>query len=810
MLIVVIIIYFTERYSYCGKPTGKERKLEKRARGPRVEGRSKVTGAAVYVDDMREDELGFGYDVAVAVSSTCAVGRVKTIDTRAALAVPGVKLVMTHANAPRLKKVFAFGMGEVGELLPLQSDTVCYRGQCVAVVVADSLMAAQEGARLVEVTYEPTTQAAAFTLSQAGARLSPVKRAGIAPGSLQEGDAIGDYEAASARVDAEYHCAPHHHNAIEPSAVVAKWDRDGGITIHAAVQWHHIETVTIGQAFGLGPGNRLSDFIARMFLGRVKEHKVRLRNKMSGGAFGRNIHPIHLFLACMAAKLTNTAVKVILTREQTYTLLPYRGEVRQRLRIGANENGTLQAIVQEPDVAVGAAGKYVEPVGEVPLQLYAHKSHYLQHRVARLDLNGVGWMRGPGVSSAVFAVESAMDELAHQQVLDPLELRLLNHADINPETSKPWSSKSLRECYAAGAEAIGWRDRLRGGTLREDGRIVGYGLSTSFDLGRQFPASAKVSLRNDGSAVVSVAAAELGQGILSALTTIAAESLGIGREQIVLETHGADLPYAAGSIGSTGTFSNGTAIYEAAAEIKRKLIGHTIRDKASPLFGESISAVTIGDGYLRSSRGASESVVDAMRRYDRTAITYHAKTGRTFGRSKSAKASFGAVFIKISVDPITMHLRVEKMVGAFACGRIIEPVLARNQVVGGMIWGMGQALFEETRVDQISGKWVNANLAEALIATHADIPEIDLVFIDEDDTASHPLGAKGLAEIGVVGPAPAIANAFFDATGKRLRSLPLLIEDRLVTPTADDRQTDSRIEQAPAATSSSAIGGPAR
>lgn len=781
-----------------------------RTQRPRVEGRSKVRGAAVYVDDLRERDIGFGYDVAVAVTSTCAVGTIKAIDAAAALAVPGVKRVMTHNDAPKLNKVFTFGMGEVGELLPLQSAEVRYYGQCVAVVVADRLSVAQEGARLVSVTYQPTKRSVAFELKHASARLTPVKRAGIAPGSLKRGDATGDYASSAVKIDALYRCAPHHHNSIEPSAVIAKWDPDGGITVHAAVQWHHTETVTIGQAFGLRGGNRLYDFVARMFLGRAKERKVRLRNTMSGGAFGRNIHPVHLFLACMAAKLTQSAVKLILTREQTYTLLPYRGEVRQRLRLGADKTGTLRAMVQEPDVAVGTAGKYVEPVGEVPFQLYAHDSHYLQHRIARLDLNGVGWMRGPGVSSAVFAVESAMDELAYHQGIDPLELRLRNHADVNPEHGKPWSSKSLRECYTVGAREIGWHQRAAGGTQRADGRIVGYGMATSFDMGRQFPASATVELRKDGNAVVAVAIAELGQGILSALTTISAESLGLRRDQITFKSFGADLPYAAGSIGSTGTFSNGTAIYEAAQIVKRKLISRVVRDKRSAMYGEPAAAVTIRDGQLRSSSGATEAVSTAMALYPANSIAHHAKTGRTFGRSKHAKASFGAVFVRISVDPITMHLAVEKMVGAFACGRIIEPVIARNQISGGMIWGMGQALFEETRVDPGSGKWVNGNLAEALIATHADIPEIDVIFIDEDDTAAHPLGMKGLAEIGVVGPAPAIANAFFDATGKRLYELPLLIDDRLTATPVADRAPQPSLDTALETAATTAQGGPAQ
>ncbi|MEM9777045.1 MAG: molybdopterin cofactor-binding domain-containing protein, partial [Chloroflexota bacterium] len=550
--------------------------------GPRREGKHKVTGSAIYVDDMRDTDLGFKPDIAIPVTSTIAVGKIKAIDAAQALAVPGVRAIMTHENALRLNKPRTISMAEVSEFLPLQSSEVRYYGQCIAVVVAGTLMAAQEGARLVQVTYENVQQEIAVDLNTGSERLKAVKRAGIAPGKLEKGQAMEDYAAAPTQIDQTYHAAPHHHNAMEPSAVIAKWDADGGVSVQMATQWHHTETLMIAQAFGLGWTNELLDFGARMFLGKSGENKVRITNMMAGGAFGRNINTVHTLLACMAAKVSNTPVKLILTREQTYTLMSYRGEVKQRLRLGADADGRLKSIIQEPDVAVGTAGAFVEPVGEASLQIYAHDSHYLQHRVAKLDLNGVGWMRGPGISSAIFAIESAVDELAYRQNLDPIEVRLRNYADVNPENGKPWSSKSLKECYAVGADMIGWHDRPTGGTVRGDGKVIGYGMATSIDLGRQFPASAKVELNRDGTGVVSLAVSEIGQGILSALIKISAESLGIPEESVTLKTDQTALPYAAGSIGSTGTFSNGTAIYEAAQVIKRRLIQAIVRDKKSP------------------------------------------------------------------------------------------------------------------------------------------------------------------------------------------------------------------------------------
>jgi xanthine dehydrogenase YagR molybdenum-binding subunit len=751
-----------------------------RTANPRVEGVTKVTGAALYVDDVGEDRFGSPLDTAVVVTSTIAVGRIRSFDLTAAHAVPGVRLVMTHENAPKLRKLTAVAMSEIGELLPLQSDQVVYYGQAVAVVVADTLEAAIEAAWLVRVDYEAAPRPLAFTLADGADRLAPVKRAGMAAGETKKGDAFADYEAAPVKVDARYHCAPHHHNAMETSAVIARWDDDGGVTIRAAVQWHHLETLAVGQAFGLDLADRLPGYVARAALGREFEGKVRLVNTMAGGAFGRNLNPQHLLLACMAAKLNDKGVKLNLTREQTFTLLSYRGEVEQRLRLGADASGRLLTMIQEPDVAVGFAGKYVEPVGHSPCQVYAHGSHYLRHRVARLDLNAPGWMRAPGGSAALFALESGMDELAVKVGLDPLDLRLLNYAETDPESGKPWTQKSLRACYAAGAAAIGWHDRPKGGTPRPDGRIIGYGMATSYESSLRFPASASVTLRQDGTALVRVTAAEIGQGIWTALVTITAEALGLPRSHIELLTDQTMLPAGAGSIASTGTFSNGSAIFEAAQTIKAKLFRHVARDRASPLYGAEPTALSIIDGYIRGHGNAAESVASAMARHSKGPLVVRATTGRDFGRdTKRKKASFGAVFTEISIDPLTMDLAVERMVGAFACGRIIEPAIARNQLLGGMIWGIGQALFEQSHVDRRTGRWVNANLAEALVPTNADIRSIEAIMVDDDETRTHPLGMKGVSEIGVIGPAPAIANAIFDATAKRLRSLPLTVEQRL-------------------------------
>jgi xanthine dehydrogenase YagR molybdenum-binding subunit len=442
-------------------------------------------------------------------------------------------------------------------------------------------------------------------------------------------------------------------------------------------------------------------------------------------------------------------------------------------------DGKLKALIVEPDVGVGAAGAYVEPVGSWSCQIYGQASHLLQHRVARLDLNGTGWMRAPGGASAMFALESAVDELALRLGLDPLDLRILNYADSDPETGKPWTSKGLLECYEAGAEAIGWHRRPRGGTVRPDGRLVGYGMATSYESCFRFPATVGIRVGRDGRATVRATVAEMGQGSWTGLHGLAVEALGFTPEDIDLQTDTSDLPAGAGSIASTGVFSNGASLVEAAAAIRAELFRLATNDAHSPLHGTPVDAMRLSDGVLIGRGNAVESVAELMARHPTGVVERTATTGRDFGRSKSKKATFGAVFTEVSVDPLTQHVRVERLVGAFDCGQILEPTIARSQIVGGLIWGVGHALLEASHVDRRTGRWTNANLAEALIATQADVPAIRVITVNDARRPGDPLFLKGVSEIGVIGPAPAIANAIFDATGQRLRSLPLRIDDRV-------------------------------
>lgn len=759
-------------------------------RGHRIEGADKVRGRALFVDDLRADVLGFSPLFAMAVTAPAGPGTLRRIDTGAALHVPGVRVVMTHENAPSLRKVISLSMSEPGVLLPLQSPRIAYAGQVVAVVVAETLMAARQGVAAVTFDIEPGP-APVVALEDAADRLRAVKRAGIGPGRSRKGDADAALAAAAVTTDDSFHNAPHHQNPLEPGAVIARWDEDGGVTVHAAVQWHHIDAMMIGQAFGLGWSDGMPGFLRRV-IGRLQhEGRVRLVNHFSGGAFGRNISYQALLLAPMAARVAGAPVKFVQTRRDTFSLMSHRAEVRQRLRLGAHPDGRLAAIVLEPDIAKGTAA-FVEPVGEMPFQLYDHETHRLTSRVAPLDLPGAGWMRGPGVAQAVFALEQGMDRLAARLGMDPLDIRLLNHADIHPVSGKPWEAKALREAYAAGAAAIGWRDRPKGGTLREDSRLIGYGMASAIDLGRQFPATSHVILTADARAIVSVAVAEMGQGLLTGLTGLVSEMTGLPPDRITLRRQTTSEGYAAGSIGSTGTYSNAAAVQDALHRIAARLAERARRDRASPLSGRSAKGARIDGPDLVLADGTRAPLADLLRRHGDQSGS--GRAGLTFGASRKAKASFGAVFCEMAVDPITLEVEVVRLVGAYDCGRVLQPAIAAAQLRGAMIMGLGQALMEETRLDRRTGAWTNAELGEALIPTQGDVPLVDVLTVGSG-AGDGPLNFKGIAETAIVGVAPAIASAFADAMGGLIRSLPMTYAERLravsaLEPTAPREATE--------------------
>ena len=747
----------------------------------RLEGRDKVRGQVRYAGDITSEQMGGVLDVAVAVTSTQASGEILAIGTDAALAMPGVRLVITHENAPRLSNVMATNGAEIGDLLPMQDAKLHYYGQCIALVVADTLEHARAAAPLVAVRYSAPDPEAAFTLAQGADRAKDVAKVGAGdPGQVKIGDPLPAYEKAAFQVDMTFLTAPHHHHAMEPGAVVAAWDANGGLTVQLPTQFSYGDAVILGEAFGFGLKDRLPNIIAQVLGGIEFNHKVRVISTMTGGGFGGKNANILLLLAPMAARLTGRPVKLVLTRAQTFTLMPFRGEMQQRIRLGADANGQLQAIIHDALMAKGTAGQFIAPIGEATKQAYNSPNIGIHVQAAELDTNAPGWMRGPGAPNGQFALESALDMLAEKLDLDPLDLRLRNYADREPGTGKEWSSKELLACYQAGAARIGWADRNpRAGSMRENGRLIGYGMATAIYPVMQMPAVARITLGPDGRAVVQSATQEIGQGMITSLTQIAAEALGLELAAVRLEWGDTRLPYGGMTVGSMSTLTSGASILEAGEQVRKTLLKRVVKDKQSPLYDQSAQDLRVVEGRIRGADGASETVAQAMSRYPDEPITEEAITGRTMGKSDYGRASFGAEFAKVSIDPDTRHVQVERLVGAFAGGRVINPILARSQLMGAMVWGLGQALMEETHMDPRTGHWANDNLGEALVPTHADVADLDVILIDEDDTRGHPLGVKGLGELGIVGVSAAIANAIYHATGQRLTSLPMRMDKLL-------------------------------
>ena len=744
----------------------------------RIEGREKVLGQSKYVGDFNNSDLMLEMDVAVAITSSQATGCVLSIDSREALASPGAKAILTHENAHRLHKVLSPNGTEIGTILPLQDAKLHYAGECVAVVVADTLEHARTAALLVQVTYSTPDSSPAFNLKQGANRIADAKTVGAGDKGYEEyGNPEHAFGLATHHVDVTLETSPHHHNPMEPGGIIADWKEDGGITIYMPSQFCYADAMILGEAFQFPLKERLPRIVGQVLGGFQFDHKVRAISPLAGGAFGSKQANVHLLLAAMVGKFTGRPVKLILTREQTYTLMPFRGASRHRVRMGADVNGKLEAILQESVMAQGAGGTFIEPAGENTTKVYACKNILVHSKSARLDTNAPGWMRGPGSGFGQFAVEVTVDMLAEKVGLDPLEMRLRNYADVDPSTGHEWSSKSLHQCYEAGSQRIGWQERdPRVGSMREGNALIGYGMATSIYPTRQMPAVARVILRPDGHAEVHSALHEMGQGGITTMTQVAAERLGLPLENVHLKWGDTVLPYGSMNAGSMGALTNGAAIAEAADLALRTLFKAVVKDERSPLYKQHRHDLEIANGAITGQSGFAEPVVDALRRLAEP-IDEEAVTGRTMGHSKYGRAVFGAQFVKVRIDAETRHLKVERMVGAFAGGRPLNPLMVHSQLIGSMVWGLGQALIEESMIDPRTGIWMNGNLGEALVPVNADVPDIEAILIEEDDTRGHPLGIKGMGEIGIIGVPAAISNAIYHATGKRLLSLPMRIED---------------------------------
>jgi xanthine dehydrogenase YagR molybdenum-binding subunit len=730
----------------------------------RRDGVLKVTGAARFAADNHPPGMLY----AVMAVSSIARGRVASLDVAAAKAHPGVVEVMTPQNRPALAddpdaktNPFMFRM----ELL--QNNRVRYANQPIAVVIAETLEAATEGAALLKPQYEQQPARAGLDGNE-----SYVPAAvGIGnPAVVSHGDVEGALASAAHRMDATYETPAQYHNAMEPHAIVAAWDGDR-LFIDTPSQGMAMAQGRIAGLFGISPDN------------------IHIRSPFLGGGFGsKGLVKGPQVLGILAARLVGRPVKLVLRREQMFGPVGHRSPSRQRLRMGTDAEGRLTAIEHHAKIATSSFDDFYEPAADASHALYASPAIATSHEAVRLDTGTPLFMRAPGEATGSLGLESAIDEMAAACGIDPLAFRLKNYAEVEPITGKPFSSKALRECYAKGAERFGWSKRpLQPRQMRdENGFLVGWGMGTALFPALMFAGQARAVLRRDGSGAMETGAHDMGQGAWTAFAQIAADSLALDIEKVDFRSGTSDLPDAGIAGGSAHTATVGVAIHNAGAAVIGKLAELATGDERSPLFGAGNAGVVARNGRLfrRDDESRSESFGDILGRAGLAEID----AGGSGAMDPAAQANYamyahGAVFAEVKVDPDLGQIRVSRMVGAFAAGRVINPRLVKSQFLGGMIWGVSFALHEKAIVDPRSGRIMNANLGEYHVPVNADVPHLDALMIDEYDPHVNALGIKGVGEIGITGSAGAVANAVWHATGIRVRRFPISI-DALVAPPA--------------------------
>lgn len=724
----------------------------------RVDGRLKVTGAARYSAEVEVPDLVH----AVLVMSTIAKGRIQQIDTQAAERAPGVLAVITHLNAPKLNfdkpEQRAFIDPRVGKHFPvLQSDTIYFNSQPIAVAIADTLERAQYAASLVQVRYEQQTavttveaaMAQAFppTESSLGGRHSDVVRGN--PNALAS---------AQVRVEGSYTIPIEHHNPMEPHATIAIWQGDK-LTLYDKTQWVYNTRKHVALTFGM------------------PEENVRVISPFVGGGFGSGLRSWpHVTVAAIAARHVKRPVKLVLTRQQMYTSVGFRPYTVQRVALGATKDGKLSAIVHEATAGTSMYEEYTEATLDATRMLYACPNLITRYRLVRLNTSTPTFMRGPGEISGVYALECCLDELAYTLKLDPLELRMRNYAEVNPEDGLPWSSKFLKECYQVGAEKFGWsRRKLEARSMRDGRYLVGMGMATATYPMNRLRAVAKARLLADGTAVVQSAGSDIGTGTYVIMTQIAADALGLPPERVRFELGDTNLPYSPVQGGSMLTASLGSAVQAACLAVREQALSLARSQPNSLLSNVKADEVEVEDGrlFLKQDVSKGESYTQILKRANKDYIETEKDSAPGDEKQRFSLHSFGAHFAEVHIDPDFGLVRVSRVVSVCDIGRVINTKTASSQVSGAVVGGIGKALMEYTQMDARNGRFVNANFGEYHVPVNADVTAIETYFVGEPDLKANPLGARGVGEVGIVGVSAAIANAIFHATGKRIRDLPI-------------------------------------
>ena len=679
----------------------------------RVDGRAKVTGEARYAAEHNVPHLAHGY----IVSSAIARGAITSIDARAALALPGVLHVFTHQNVkglPRTNEAYRDEVAPVGSpFRPLYDEQIHFSGQPVALVVAETPELARHAAAMVRVDYARKGLQTDLE-RQRHAAYTPEYR--MAPPKAR-GDASHAFAAAPVQVDAEYRVPAEHHNPMEMFGATVVYHDDGSLTVYDKTQ---------------GVLN-VRDYLCRIF--GYRDTELRVVSPFVGGAFGSGLRPqYHVFLAVLAARELKHSVRVSLTRQQMFTF-GHRPATWQRVKLGAARDGTLQALTHEAIAETSRFEDFTETVVNWSGMLYRCDNAAFDHKLAQLDVYTPMDMRAPGATWGVYALECAMDELAVTVRMDPLELRLKNYAERDGNENKPFSSKALRECYRQGAERFGWaRRNPEPRSMRDGTALIGWGMATGAWEAMWEKASARAVLTADGKLTVSSATADIGTGTYTIMAQIAADALGLPIDNVTVQLGDSSLPEAPVEGGSWTAASVGSAVKAACDKVRERL-----RRGDVPPIDETVT-------------------VEPSKQQEQYGLYTHS-----------------AVFAEVKVDEDLGTVKVTRVVSAIAGGRILNPKTARSQIVGSVVWGIGTALEEESVMDHALGRFMTHNLADYHFPVHADVHDIDVIFVEEHDEVVNPLGAKGLGEIGIVGVAAAIANAVYHATGTRVRDLPISV-----------------------------------
>lgn len=722
----------------------------------RVDGPLKVRGAAPFAAEFEESRMVF----AAVAYSTIAKGRIRSLDTSEAESAPGVVLVMTHRNAPKMKPTPPFLSSPKAcgpsDLPIMQDDAIHWNGESVAVVLAETQEQADYAKSLIRVSYEEEHAVVAFEEAKAHARF-PESVLGE-PSTIEKGDAESALAAAAFQVDLTYRTPRYNHNAIELHAVTLFWKEDE-LFIHDASQAVRQTAWTLAEVFGL------------------REEQVHVSSPYVGGGFGGKTLWHHHVLAAAASRLVGRAVRMVLSREGVFRTVGGRTTTEQRVAIGADAEGRFQSIIHTGIAAMTAHNNCPEQFTFPARHLYAARNFRIAQQVGDMDMVANTFMRAPGESIGTFALESAIDELAEKLDIDPIELRRRNEPEADPVSGKPFSSRHIVKAYEAGAEKFGWARRKRKpGTLREGEWLVGMGCATAtYPYMRMPGGGARITLTRDGCATIDIAAHEMGMGTSTTHAIVAADRLGIGMECVQVNYGDSDMAGMFLAGGSSQTASVGASIIAAQRELVKQLI--ELAGAESPLHGLTPDEVATRRGGLckASDPRRGESYAAILERAGRDQIVAEADATPPEEMEHWSMHSFGAMFAEVRVNAVTGETRVSRFLGSFDCGRILNPKTAASQFRGGIIMGLGLALMEETQFDERNGRIMNPSLAEYHVPVHMDVPEIEILWTDIPDPHT-PMGARGIGEIGITGTGAAVANAIYNACGKRVRDLPITLD----------------------------------